>query len=216
MDLSTKTVAKIKYIENDFGVHELYNAAWQTVADVLITTYWSGITAPAGRHCSARLLWSETALFVRYIGIQTEPLVASSMPDLSKKTEGLWDRDVFELFIAPDRRVPNRYFEFEAAPTGEWIDVAIESTPEGRISDWGYGSGMRVAATVEIGRVAVAIKIPWKAFGEMPKTGDQWLGNLFRCVGKDPDRGYLAWQPTRTPQPSFHVPSAFGELVFVN
>jgi hypothetical protein len=30
--------------------------------------------------------------------------------------------------------------------------------------------------------------------------------------GKSP-RKYLAWSPTRTPKPDFHVPSAFGRLV---
>ena len=42
---------------------------------------------------------------------------------------GLWDRDVCEIFIAPDEHVIERYFEFEAAPTGEWLDVAIHWSP---------------------------------------------------------------------------------------
>jgi hypothetical protein len=48
-----------------------------------------------------------------------------------------------------------------------------------------------------------------------PKSGDVWLGNLLRCVGRDPDRGYLAWQPTMTEKPNFHVPEKFGEFEFV-
>jgi hypothetical protein len=38
--------------------------------------------------------------------------------------------------------------------------------------------------------------------------------NLCRCVGEDPDRGYLAWRPTHTAEPNFHVPTAFGTIVF--
>jgi len=51
-------------------------------------------------------------------------------------------------------------------------------------------------------------------YGFYPEP-ERWRVNLFRCVGKDPDRGYLAWQSTRTPKPNFHVPQVFGWLVFV-
>ena len=49
----------------------------------------------------------------------------------------------------------------------------------------------------------------------MPSSGDVWHGNIFRCVGKGENRGYLAWQPTETPAPNFHVPEKFGEFEFV-
>ncbi len=39
-------------------------------------------------------------------------------------------------------------------------------------------------------------------------------GNLFRCIGVGNER-YLAWQPTGTPEPLFHVPEAFGWIQFV-
>ena len=68
---------------------------------------------------------------------------------------------------------------------------------------------------IENGRIQMAVKIEWNAFGRVPKAGDVWLGNLFRCVGKDPDRGYLAWSPTGTEVPDFHVPEKFGEFLFV-
>jgi hypothetical protein len=42
--------------------------------------------------------------------------VVSDKPQTEKKTMGLWDRDVCEIFIAPDEHAIERYFEFEAAP----------------------------------------------------------------------------------------------------
>ena len=74
---------------------------------------------------------------------------------------------------------------------------------------------METAAKVESGRVVIAMKIPWSAFGKKPKPGDIWLGNILRCVGIDPDRGYLTWSPTMTKQPDFHVPERFGEFHFI-
>lgn len=199
----------------DFSIAaSLDNPAWQKAARVTIDKFWSGALAPAGRHFEVRLLWSISALYVRFEANQTEPLVVADIPDLTKKTRGLWDRDVCEIFIAPDKNDRNKYFEFEIAPTGEWIDLGIKVTPQGRETDFKYKSGMTSAARIEKGRVVMAIKIPFAALGRVPKAGDVWLGNLFRCVGRDPDRGYLAWRPTKTPKPNFHVPEAFGEFRF--
>ena len=38
----------------------------------------------------------------------------------------LWDRDVVEMFLAGDRTNINRYREFEIAPTGDRVDLAID------------------------------------------------------------------------------------------
>jgi len=38
--------------------------------------------------------------------------------------------------------------------------------------------------------------------------------NFYRVEGAAEPRFYSAWQPTGTPAPNFHVPEAFGELVF--
>lgn len=205
----------IKRTAADFPVSDLDNAAWNHAFQAGLNRYWDGTDAPLGRRAKAKMLWSEAALYIRFEATQTESLVVSSRPDLTKKTMNLWDRDVVEIFLAPDRSEPRKYFEFEAAPTGEWLDVALDSTSGKRVSDWDYASRMEAAARVEKDRVMIAMKIPWKAFGKTPKAGDVWLGNLLRCVGKDPERGYLAWSPTMTKNPNFHVPERFGEFHFV-
>lgn len=205
---------KVKHISQDFDVKELDSRVWQKAKNVKIAQYWSGEPAPAGRAFTAQLLWSVTALYVRFEANQTEPLIVSETPDLTKKTLKLWDRDVCEIFIAPDKNDRSKYFEFEIAPTGEWIDLGVEVTPTERKTDWEYKSNMTSAARIDKNKVVMAIKIPFASLGKTPKAGDVWLGNLFRCVGKDATRGYLAWQPTKTKEPAFHVPDAFGEFHF--
>ena len=214
MSSPSKSSLNIKHISTDFAVSDLSNAQWKKADRILVDRYWSGERAPEGRRFSVRLLWSKTALYVLFEANREEPLVVSEKPDLTKKTIGLWDRDVVEIFVAPEAKEPRKYFEFEAAPTGEWLDVALDLTSGTRISDWKYASGMESFARVEPGRVVTAMKIPWSAFGKTPKAAEVWLGNLLRCVGKDPGRGYLTWQPTMTQQPNFHVPEKFGEFVF--
>lgn len=206
---------QVAFVSVDFAVAELDGLTWKKAKSLEIGTYWSGENAPKGRHFEARMLWSEEYLYVRFTATQAEPLVVSEKANLSAKTRGLWDRDVAEIFIAPDRKEPRKYFEFEIAPNGEWIDLALDLTSGERVTDWDYRSGMESAAKIEKGLIVMAIKIPWKAFGKAPKSGDVWLGNLYRCVGKDPTRGYLAWRPTMTAEPAFHVPDRFGEFEFV-
>lgn len=205
----------VAHISNDISVANFDDTLWSRAAEVSISKYWSGDAAPVGRQFKARLMWSATALYVRFEANQTEPLVVSNMPDLTKKIKGLWDRDVCEIFIAPDKHNGNKYFEFEIAPTGEWIDLGIEVLPGKRETDWDYSSNMQSAASIEKDKVVMAIRIEWKALGKPPKAGDVWLGNLFRCIGKGPTRGYLSWQATKTKEPAFHVPKAFGEFQFV-
>jgi hypothetical protein len=205
----------VKHIKSDFSITDLDNKAWKQASEVEIGTFWNGEAAPAGRRFRARLLCSDSALYVRFEAAQSEPLTISDKTNLTRKTMNLWDRDVCEIFIAPDRSKPNKYFEFEVAPTGEWIDVGIEVLPDKRISDWEYSSGMQSSARIEKDKVVMAVRIDWKALGKTPNPGDTWPGNLYRCVGRDPDRGYLAWRPTLTKTPAFHLPERFGEFVFV-
>src|SRR2546421_560042 len=121
-----KTIAAHR-LASDLNVADLDNAQWGKAQPAQIDRYWSGDPAPASRHAEARILWSNKALYLRFVCHQSEPLIVSDKPQHEKKTMGLWDRD----------------------------------------------------------------------------------------VGKNPDRGYLAWQATKTPKPNFHVPQVFGWLVFV-
>jgi hypothetical protein len=202
------------YTPADIAVSELDDEAWNAASAVPIRRYWSGEDAPVGRHAEARLIWSQLALSVRFVCRQTEPLVISHHPQTARKAMGLWERDVCELFISPDVGRPERYYEFEAAPTGEWLDLLVHQRPDMRETDWDFHSGMTVAARVTPDIVTVALRVPWEALGHAPQAGDEWRANLFRCVGAGTTRGYLAWRPTLTEEPSFHVPAAFGWLRF--
>lgn len=205
---------EIPYVEADFSIGEFENANWKKARSLSIENYWSGEKAPHGREAKARILWTKSALYVRFEANQTGPLIVSDKPNLKTKTRGLWDRDVLEIFVAPDKKDFRHYYEFEIAPTGEWIDLGIYQKPNERITDWEYDSGMQSAAKIEKDKVLMTIKIYWKAFGKTPRAGDVWLGNLFRCVGAGKTRGYLSWRATKTKEPNFHVPEAFGEFEF--
>lgn len=205
-----------QYVNQPLSEGDFENEAWQAAQPITIDHYWSGEPAPASRHAEARIYWSNEALHVRFVGVQKEPLIVAENPRIDQKTLGLWDRDVCEIFLAPDASNPSRYFEFEAAPTGEWIDLGIVVQPDGRETDWDFISGFTTAAKLAGDRLFIGMRIPWSEAIPKPAAGDVWRVNLFRCIGPEAPERYLAWLPTRTPEPNFHVPEVFGTLLFAN
>lgn len=210
---TTHAIVRAPYTDVDLAVGEFDHPEWLRARPVQITRRWSGEAARVSQHAEARLIWTTEALWVRFGGCQTEPLIVSAGPLTQTKTIGLWDRDVCEIFIAPDLRYPNRYFEFEAAPSGEWVDLAIQLAPDGRETDVEFHSGMTTAARIDNQQLTITMRIPWSDSIPEPQREDKWRINLFRCVGNGDER-YLAWQPTYTPVPNFHVPEVFGLLEF--
>jgi len=205
----------IAHTKEDFPINEFANSIWEKAKEIRIENYWSGEKADVGRQANAKLLWSENAIYVRFEANQIEPLIVSETPNLRNKSIGLWNRDVCEIFVAPNPKKSNEYIEFEIAPTGEWLDLKIHQLSGGRETDFQFDSGMRSAAKIEKNKVWMAIKVEWKALGKTPQASEIWKGNLFRCVGAGKTRGYLAWSPTLTREPNFHVPEAFGEFQFI-
>jgi hypothetical protein len=139
-----------------------------------------------------------------------------------KARTGLWDRDVVEIFLGADWEDIGRYREFEIAPTGDWIDLAIHlelktHRSEGH-SDW--RSGWQTSARIDKSRNTwyAAARIPLKAVTDQTVAdGTRWRANLYRIDGQgaDPQRQFLCWQPTCAPglDPN-HVPENFGTLTF--
>jgi hypothetical protein len=195
---SENNIVEARRARAHFKVDELDHAQWERARPVRLAHYWSGEPAPFARQAEARLLWDGEALSARFVCEQREPLC--------------------EVFVAPSASDPSRYFEFEVAPTGEWLDLAVRVGVFGRETDWGFYSGMTAAARISDDSFAVAMRVPWDAFGinAAPRAGERWRANLFRCVGAGETRGYIAWLPTRTPEPNFHVPEKFGRLHFAD
>lgn len=131
---------------------------------------------------------------------------------------GLWDRDVVEMFLGDDWTNINHYREFEIAPTGDWIDLAIDLDRNSYDHSW--RSGWQTMARIdEANKIwLAAARIPLSAVSGKPVgNGAKWRINLYRIEGQgaDPQRHFLCWQPTcvRNRDPN-HVPEHFGTLIF--
>ena len=129
----------------------------------------------------------------------------------------LWDRDVVEVFLGDDWKHIRHYREYEIAPTGDWVDLAIDLDREGDGKAW--NSGWQTQARIdEKARIWYAsARIPLASVSNSRVApGTRWRMNLYRIDGEgaDSERRFLCWQPTcvvnRDPN---HVPEAFGTLI---
>lgn len=188
---------------------------WTRAAPLRIDRDWRGEAAPAELETTVRLVWSERELLVGF-ACGYEALDVDEAFDLREERHALWDRDVCEIFLrSPIEPHAKQYREFEVAPTGQWCDLIVDRARMHH--DWEWKSGMRTAAAIDAAarRFHAAMAIPWEAFGCRPTVDDVWQGNLFRIGLVGGERQYLAYSPTFTEVPSFHVAERFVDVRFV-
>ncbi|HEX2061305.1 MAG TPA: carbohydrate-binding family 9-like protein [Thermoanaerobaculia bacterium] len=135
----------------------------------------------------------------------------------------LYEEDVVEVFLAPDELT--HYYELEVSPRGTLFDAAVDSPHGDRASmhvdrGWtceGLAAAVRKVTESDGGiTIDTLIRIPFAGLARRaPRKGEIWRANFFR-IDRHPRHGdeYSAWQPTMKTPPDFHVPRAFGALLF--
>jgi alpha-galactosidase len=200
-----------KRLERTIAAGEFPSASeWKLATPVSFCADWQGNNADQQRRTDVRILWSPETLFIQFVNGYRELLTFDDAePDGYRF--GLWDRDVAEAFIQPDRFGTRNYKEIEVAPNGMWIDLDIFPGGHNRLN-----SGLKPSVRVDRSSMTwtAELALPMRAIIEKFEPASQWRINFFRCEGKDPERWYSAWRATRTPKPNFHVPEAFGTMIF--
>lgn len=185
-------------------------AEWQQAEPVAFSHDWQGQNPDPQRRTEVRMLWTGQDLFLRFrCSYRTISVFDDAVP--GARRDGLWDRDVAEVFLQPDRFGEKYYKEFEISPDGQWLDLDI--TPEG-LRHISSGMDSRWAVTESEHVWTAELAIPIADITRNFDASQPWRVNFFRCEGLEPQRFYSAWQPTNTEKPDFHVPQKFGVLHF--
>lgn len=183
---------------------------WETATPVSFCADWQGMNADPQRQTRVRVLWTPKTIYLRF-ECQYRELFVFEDSDPNGRRDRLWERDVAETFLQPDPTRPPYYREFEVSPNGTWIDLDIFP---GGLSDLKSGLERSVWLDKEHSTWAAELAIPMKALTPSFDRRSVWRANFYRVEGPREPRFYSAWQPTRTSQPDFHVPAAFGKLRF--
>jgi alpha-galactosidase len=182
---------------------------WQSAQPVRFDSDWQGENSDSALETEVRVLWSSTALYLRFV-CRYRGLFVFEDSEPNGRRDHLWDRDVAEVFLQPEPSLKRSYKEFEVAPNGMWIDLDI--SPSG-LAD--LNSGLTRSVQVDSRRKiwTAELAIPMRCLTASFDPRMAWRANFYRVEGKTEPRQYMAWQPTNTPQPNFHVPERFGRLV---
>ena len=211
-------VFTIKYVTGDPALTLDPEAeAWKNAASQSMDKDCTREMAYKNLTTEIRAFWTDKNLYLLFRCPYTV-LNLFLPPNNSEARVGLWDRDVVEMFLGYDWTHIRHYREFEIAPTGDWIDLAIDLDHESYDHSW--RSGWHTMARVDEAHKVwyAAAQIPLSSVSPEPvHDGTKWRGNLYRIdgVGPDPQRHFMCWQPTCVQKrDSNHVPEHFGTLVF--
>ncbi len=163
-----------------------------------------------------RSRWTRTSLYVLFI-CPYEELYLNPQPVTNRKTFGLWDWDVAELFIGCDFQNIRHYKEFEVSPQGEWVDLEVNLDLPDHTVGWQWNSGCDVAARIDQTECVWygAMRVPFAAIdSQTPAAGRIFRANLCRSQGPPRHRQLIAWRAPM--KETFHVPENFGYLELVN
>jgi len=201
------------YVDHELKVEASHMAGeWQNASPVTFYSDWQGKNADPSRETRVRVLWSRQHLYLRFECHYRE-LFTFEDSDLNGRRDHLWDRDVAEAFLQPDPSRERFYREFEVSPNGMWVDLDIFP---GGLADLKSGLQRSVVLDKKAHTWTAELAIPMKSLTTMFDPSAIWRANFYRVEGRNEPRAYLAWQPTKTPQPNFHVPNAFGKMRFAS
>jgi hypothetical protein len=184
---------------------------------------------PAPYATRFRALWSDEGLYLRFDAADPSP-----WHTMTRRDEHLWDEEVVEIFLDPDRSGRD-YYELEINPANVVCDLRMISAWPAKKGDIAWDlDGLRTRVrpiegdSARRGWTATAF-LPWAGLRPLPsagkvavppKPGDAWRFNVFRIErpgGKaDPEKDavFAAWSPPSGE--SFHDPGVFRDLVFVS
>jgi alpha-galactosidase len=207
--MSGDTVTAVRLVRATDAEGFPAEAAWAAAPPLRFSADWQGLHADPERETEVRVLWTPEHLYLRFAARYRSITV---FPDADARgwRNHLWERDVCEVFLQSDPAHAG-YQEFEVSPNGFWIDLDIAP---GEKRDLQSGLRRRVKIDEADRRWRAVLDLPMKSLTQRFDAGATWRVNFFRVEGAAEPRFYSAWQPTRTPQPNFHVPEAFGKLVF--
>lgn len=209
-DIRTDTALAVRMVGAADAEGFPQEPAWETAPGVCFSADWQGKNVDEQRETRVRLLWNVEFLFLRFDARYRSITVFGDAEPRGRR-DGLWDRDVCEVFLQPPCSNAGCYKEIEVAPNGLWIDLEIAPGEKRELR-----SALRRRVNIDEAQRQwhAVLALPMRSLVAPFEIPTVWRVNFFRVEGAAEPRFYSAWRPTNTPVPNFHVPEAFGALVF--
>ena len=141
----------------------------------------------------------------------------------------VWMDSCVEFFFSPGSDTERGYFNFEANCKG----VFLFEYHTGNGSTTGFVSRedcdkVKISHSLKLNveneitepvewnleyRIPVSVLKKYMKVDE-PGPGVTWRANFYKCADKTSHPHWLTWAPVNFPQPKFHLPEFFGQIVF--
>jgi hypothetical protein len=144
-----------------------------------------------------------------------EPLrVPSSPPGF---TDGLWQHDVVELFLAPAAlpEGPPRYLELEAGVAGHWLALSLSDVRVRRAELRDAGVAVRSEVSADGARWEGLMRVPLREIVAVAGA-PPWRGLIAAVLGggsPNAERCYLTSHALPGERPDFHQPRRWVALL---
>jgi hypothetical protein len=200
---------------------KLDEPAWTAAPAVTLQFLWESQTG-ARQATRARLLWDAQAL---YVGFDADD--ADITAQFEQRDDPTYRDDAVEIFINPNPQQEVVYYGFEMNARGVLYDYLNYSsrTLFKRFDATGVKiatalrGSLNVRTDIDSGWSLEAL-IPWANFEELsrrpPVAGAVWKVNFNRWDGVAPNRRMSIWSDPQNDESWPHVPSRFGEIVFID
>ena len=198
-----------RIMDTSMAIDGSVEAAWSAATPVTFDTDWSGATTTTTT--TVRAMWSSTALYMLW-NLDGAGVNVDEAKPIATEREKLYEEDCVEMFLGLDPTERTKYVEIEVGPLGHFLDLMVDRKT--KKSDVPWSSKPKIATKIDREKKTAVIEVGLFApeIVAALQTGARLPFALYRMEGKSP-RLYLAWSPTKTPKPNFHVPDAFGTLV---
>lgn len=206
----TGTAIAVQFVDRTDAEGFPAEGAWEKAPAIQFDHDWQGKHADPQRGTEVQLLWTREALYLRFLA-HYRSITIFADAEANGRRDQLWERDVVEVFLQPAGAGARNYKEFEVSPNGFWIDLDITS---GEKRDLKSGLKRRVRIDEKSRTWTAELALPMKSLTARFEPFAPWRVNFYRVEGASESRFYSAWRPTETAVPNFHVPEAFGKLVF--
>lgn len=181
---------------------------WTRAPSISWDTDWSG--ARTGVVTRVRFAWAKDALYVLF-ELEGAGLFVDRTRSTQIEREKLYQEDCVELFLGHDASNPRHYLEVELGPFGHFFDLEVRLGGAANLG-WSSGVGLGTSRDASAQRAVIEAKLSAPEIIGVLSSGARLPLGLYRMEGSG-QRKYLAWSPTLTKKPNFHVPDKFGVLV---
>jgi len=190
---------------------------WDRAEEVRIDRHCTD-GAAGGPVAYVRLLWTDTDLWFH---VEVEEAATDRIHNNDEK---VWLGNNIELLLLPrwfSRPFYDEY-EFLFNSTGglnelHWEHAAtLETAAKWKAAGLRRSTSRALTFHPDKQGWCLQVRLPFKSLrAETPRPGDYWgLGLYRKHYLSDGAQRFLAWSPTFTDPPAFHVPSRLGMMVF--